>query len=246
MFRHSYGQLKQIFDRLLRLSVHEGTAVAPSPRFISFGDLHQLTPISPNFGLDRGRPVDRYYIENFLAEHAGDIRGRVLEIGDNSYTYQFGAAKVTRSDVLHITDDNPKATLVGDLTTANHIPSAIFDSIILTQTLQYIYDVRAGLATLYRIMKPGGVLLATLPGISQIDRDWGGQFWSFTTRSAQRLFEDQFSEGKVAVKAYGNVFAAVAFLHGLTVEELRREDLDYQDPYYPVSIAVRAAKPDTL
>src|SRR5262249_52965698 len=69
VFRHSYGQLKQIVHRLLQLSVHEGTAVAPSPSSISFGDLRQLRPISPNFGLDRGRPVDRYYIENFLAQH---------------------------------------------------------------------------------------------------------------------------------------------------------------------------------
>ena len=46
---------------------------------VRFGDLKRLTPISPKWGLDRGRPIDRSYIESFLAQHASNIRGRVLE-----------------------------------------------------------------------------------------------------------------------------------------------------------------------
>lgn len=43
-------------------------------------------PIEPFYNMRRGFPVDRYYIEGFLAEHAQDIYGRVLEIADNKYT----------------------------------------------------------------------------------------------------------------------------------------------------------------
>ena len=83
---------------------------------VSFGNLRRVTPISREFGFDRGLPVDRYYIENFLTHHADDIRGRVLEIGDNSYTRRFGGDHVTKSDVLHVVEGNPQATIVGDLT----------------------------------------------------------------------------------------------------------------------------------
>ena len=47
----------------------------------------------------------------------------------------------------------------------------------------------------------------------------------------------------MAVQSYGNVLAATAFLNGLTVQELRREKLDYHDPAYEVLIGLRAVKP---
>src|SRR3990170_7811785 len=50
---------------------------------VRFGDLRGVEPISREFGFDRGLPVDRHYIERFLSAHSSDIRGRVLEIGDN-------------------------------------------------------------------------------------------------------------------------------------------------------------------
>ena len=53
-----------------------------SPRF---GDLQRLSPISREFGLDRGLPIDRFYMERFLAAHAHHIRGAVLEIGEPTY-----------------------------------------------------------------------------------------------------------------------------------------------------------------
>jgi SAM-dependent methyltransferase len=218
----------------------------PPVGFVRFGSLRRLQPISRVFGLDRGVCIDRYYIENFLAQHAEDIRGHVLEIGEDTYTRRFGGDRVARSDVLHVQEGNPKATVVADLTCADSIPSDAFDCIIFTQTLQFIYDVRAAIRHLHRILKPGGVLLATFPGISQISRydmDRWGDYWRFTTLSARRLFEEVFPPGKVTVRAYGNVLAAVAFLHGLAAEELRREELDYHDPDYELIITLRALKP---
>jgi hypothetical protein len=43
--------------------------------------------------------------------------------------------------VPHV-ERHPGATIVGDLTRADHIPSDSFDCVNLTQTLQFIYDVR--------------------------------------------------------------------------------------------------------
>jgi SAM-dependent methyltransferase len=217
----------------------------PPIGWVRFGSLRRVTPISAVFGLDRGTAVDRYYIENFLARHAFDIHGRVLEIADRAYTTRFGGDRVAQSDVLHVQEGNPKATIVADLTCDNHIAPDSFDCIILTQTLQFIYDVRAAVSTLHRILRPGGVLLATIPGISQISRydmkRWG-EYWRFTTLSAQRLFAEAFGPMNVSVEAHGNVLVASAFLYGLTVEDLHREQLDARDHDYEVLITVRAAK----
>jgi SAM-dependent methyltransferase len=184
-----------------------------------------------------------------LSAHALDLHGRVLEIADRTYTHRFGADRVIQSDVLHAVEGNPEATIVADLTSAEHIPSDTFDCIICTQTLLFIYDVRSAIQTLYRILKPGGVLLATFPGICQISRDdlerWG-DYWRFTTLSARRLFVEAFPDTYVTVEAHGNVLAAISFLHGLAAEELRQEELDYRDPDYEVSITIRAVKPETM
>jgi SAM-dependent methyltransferase len=213
---------------------------------VSFGNLRRVTPMCRVFGYDRGQPVDRYYIENFLAHHARDIRGRVIEIGDDSYTRRFGGHRIAKSDMLHVTENNPRATIVADLTRADHVPSDAFDGIIVTQTLHLMYDVRAAIRALHRILKPGGILLATFPGISQISQDeWGDYwYWSFTPLSARRLFEEVFPAASVEIGAYGNVVTAVAFLHGLAAEELRQEERDYRDADYGVLITLRAAKPE--
>jgi glycosyltransferase involved in cell wall biosynthesis/SAM-dependent methyltransferase len=213
---------------------------------MQFGALRRMAPISREWGFDRGLPIDRYYIEQFLGRHKDDVQGRVLEVGDNSYTRKFGTRRVSISDVLHVKEGNPQATLVGDLTGADHIPSDTFDCIILTQTLQLIYDVRSAIKTVYRILKPGGVLLATFPGISQTyDNEWRESWcWSFTPVSARRLFQEVFLPINLSVEHYGNVLAAISFLHGLATEELTPQELDHYEAGYDITIAVRGIKPE--
>ena len=163
----------------------------PPVGLVRFGSLRRLQPIGRIFGSEWGQCIDRYYIESFLAHHAADIYGHVLEVADHTYTRQFGGTRVQQSDVLHVAPQHPGATITADLTCADHLPSETFDCVIFTQTLQFIYDVRAALRTLYRILKPGGVLLATGNGISQIarwDMDHWGEYWRFTSLSARKLF----------------------------------------------------------
>jgi SAM-dependent methyltransferase len=157
---------------------------------------------------------------------------------------QYGAARVTHSDILHVSPDNPRATLVGDLSEGTSFPSAMFDCIVLTQTLHLIFDMRKAIATLHRMLKPGGVLLATVPGVSSIDRgEWGSSwYWSLSPVALSRLLEEKFDSANVDVTAYGNVLAAVAFLHGLAEHELSAAELEAHDPQYPMIAAARAVK----
>jgi SAM-dependent methyltransferase len=208
--------------------------------------LVQFEPIDPDYGFGRGLPIDRYYIERFLTEEAANIRGRVLEIDDDTYTQKFGGAQVRQFDILHVDSGHPRATIVADLTNAPHIPSGSFDCLIVIQTLQYIYDVHAALHTMRRILKPGGVALVYVPCIERIfkpavDNGWG-EYWRFTSMSCQRLFADIFGTDDLRVTPYGNLLSATASLHGLAAQDLTQAELDYRDPCLEFGVAVRARK----
>jgi glycosyltransferase involved in cell wall biosynthesis/SAM-dependent methyltransferase len=241
-----------IAESLLPVSAHEwvrlklrGPDSAPRVGRAHFGGLRRLTPISRDFGFDRGQPVDRFYIEQFLAEHKADIRGNVLEVGDDVYTRRFGGDQVTKGDVLHVAEGNPKATIVADLAHAEQVPDNSFDCILLVQTLQFIYESRAALHTVFRILKPGGVLLATVSGISHRGRDeWAASwYWNFTAYSMRKLMDETFPGAEVTIVSHGNVLAATAFLQGLAAKELQMHELRHNDPQYELVITVRAVKP---
>jgi uncharacterized membrane protein YkvA (DUF1232 family)/SAM-dependent methyltransferase len=216
---------------------------------VRFGSLRRFEPIARHYGMQWGQDISRYYIEGFLTEHAVDVKGRVLEIEDNTYTLRFGGDKVTHGDVLHVQPGYPKATIIADLTCADHISSDTFDCIVFTQTFQAIYDVRAVVRTLYRILKPGGIVLATTSGITKISlssmQKWG-DYWRLTSLCARRIFTEVFPEQCVQVYKYGNVLTATAFLQGMITKEFTREELDFHDPDYEVIVAVRATKPASL
>lgn len=216
----------------------------PPPGKVKAGHLKRLTPFSYEFGYDRGGPVDRYYIENFLDQSAARIKGRVLEIGDNFYTTKYGGKSVQQSEILHVDETNPNATFVGDLSNAPFLPDNSFDCIVLTQTLHLIYDFNAAIQTCYRVLKPGGCLLATVPGITPIDHgEWKKTwYWSFTRAAMQKAFHDPFPWTKLSVQNFGNIFAATAFLYGMGLPEVDKKTLDHQDEHYPVIITIEAVK----
>ena len=245
ILHYRYPAISRQLQRWRRLRARwTGPTSAPRVGHVRFGALRRVTPFSREFGYDRGQPIDRYYIERFLQAHAGDVSGHVLEIADDTYTRRFGGARVVKSDVLH-REAHRDATIIGDLTRADHIPSETFDCVILTQTLQFIYDVAAALRTVRRVLKPGGTALVTVPGITQISRydmDRWGCYWSFTSMSVRRLFEEAFPADDIRVASHGNVLAATAFLYGMASEELEKGELDAVDPDYQLVITVRAMR----
>jgi len=212
---------------------------------VNFGDLSRTKPVSSLLGCDRGTPMDRYYIEQFLENHSTLIKGRVLEVGDSSYSRRYGGSNCSAFEVLHATPGNRKATFVGDLTTVSTLPANAIDCFICTQTFNFIYDVQKAVLGAHYLLKPGGVLLATVGGISQISRydmDRWGDYWRFTTASVKKLFEPVFAGG-IEIESFGNVLAACAFLQGIAVEDLPDKALlDENDPNYQLLIAIVARK----
>jgi SAM-dependent methyltransferase len=229
-----------ILPPALRTHVRRRLARLTRPAWL--GTLHRTTPLSDHWGFERGTPIDRHYIWRFLDAHRGDIHGHVLEVKDSAYVDMFGGA-VTRVDVLDIDRTNSGATIVADLCAADAIPSDEFDCIVLTQTLQFTFDVTAAIGHVHRMLRPGGVLLTTVPSITKTDRVLVNQdYWRFTMATCRRLFGDRFGSEQVEVDSYGNVLTAVAFLMGMAEEELSLDDLETRDDRFPVLISVRAVK----
>ena len=204
--------------------------------------LRRTTPLSRNWGWDRGTTIARYYIEQFLEENRSAIRGRVLEVGELRYAACYGT-DLERADVIDVWPANPSATIVADLASADSVPSETFDCFILVQTLQYIYDVRSAVRHVHRIMRPDGVVLCTLPAVSRVgEGHLDIECWRFTAASARALFGQVFGDDRVEVGSAGNVAAGVAFLAGMAAEELSPRHLNSADPFFPVLITVRAQR----
>ena len=205
--------------------------------------------VSTQFGFDRGQPIDRYYIERFLSSKSAAIRGRVLEVKNNDYTVKFGGSRVIQSDVLHPDPSWPEATMHANLTDPGAFESDIFDCVILTQTLHLIYDMRAVLRTMAKILKAEGTLLITAPCLStfyhlnepghlKLDQD----SWRMTSWSFGKLLGEFFPAHQIEVSAAGNLAANTAFLYGLAVEDLPSGVLNENDEDNEMILLAAATK----
>lgn len=206
--------------------------------------LRGTDPVSTNFGFDRGRPIDRRYIEQFLSANAEEIRGTVLEIGDTTYTNRFGANRIVRAEAFHRYPGHEGAAFWGDLSGDHNLPENRFDCIVFTQTLHLIFDMAKAIDALHRALKPGGSLLVTVPWVSPIDRgEWGNDwYWSISEGALRRLLSGPFVPDEVALESHGNTLAASAFLYGFADHEIRTGQLDVKDPCCPVIVAAVARK----
>lgn len=198
-------------------------------------------PLSRTYGYDRGTPIDRLYIDHFVGNHRNDIRGHVLDVGDDSHARRFGSPAVQRIDVLHPQIGHSGASLTADLETGNGFPTSTFDCFLLLETLQVVFKIERAVEVVHDVLKPGGVVLATASTVGALEFEWP-DYWRLTSASMRRLFEDRFGVGNVEVTSYGNVLTACAFLYGASAEELDRGLFGLHDPQFEVTVCARAVK----
>ena len=213
------------------------------PGTVPWGGLRRATPFSRSWGYDRGTPIDRVYIEQFLTKHAADVRGSCLEVLNGNYTQRLGGSRVASSDVLDIDTANPLATVFADLGEPDSLPAGRFDCIIFTQTLHLVPDMRTAVANVWRALAAGGVLLITVPAIGrhEVRKDFHPDRWRVTKTGLEWLLAG-VTDAPVDVTTYGNVLSCVAFLYGIAAEELRAEELQVFDREFPLIVAARIVK----
>lgn len=229
--------------RLWRLAARHGVARALRP--VHWGNLRRLEPFSSHFGLDRGTSIDRRYITAFFAGHADDIHGRVLEVKEPEFSAPFGH-DVSRLDLVDIDRRNEAATIVADLSEPGSLPPNVFDCAVVPQTLQHVADPAAAVANLWQSLAAGGVLLISVPATSRVDPKYrAAESWRFLPPGLRTLLQRNCATEEITVVSYGNVLTSVGFLLGLSAEELQTEELDAQDPDFPLVTCGRARKPST-
>jgi SAM-dependent methyltransferase len=204
-----------------------------------------VQPISQYGGFDRGLPAHRYYVQQFLQEFSPCIHGHCLEFHENLYTSRYGGSRVAKIDILSKEDDNPRATIVADLTKVPNIPSNLFDCIICTHALHMILEVDKAISELYRILKPRGVLLVAVPTIGRAYAECHEK-WRFTPEGLQLLLARVFGDENVLVRAYGNSLTAAGTLRGLVAHEFTREELNYHDLRFTMETCAKATKQSSL
>ncbi len=216
--------------------------VQPAVRRLGPASELPTEPLSTRWGTDRGTPIDQHYLRRFMERHRADITGAVLEIKDRRYTASLGR-DVARADVLDIDASNSKANIIADLAAADGVPPDSYDCFVLTETLQYIYDLEAAISHAHRILKPGGVLLATVPCVSPLDQELReAECWRLTRNSFARLLGDAFGDGAVEVETYGNYASCTAWLTGMALEEFDADLLEEVSEVYVQGICARARK----
>lgn len=201
-------------------------------------------PISVFFGMERGLPVDRYYINKFLDMNSQYIKGTVLEVAGREYTLKYGS-NIERSISMHVCETSGENSIIANLETGEGVIEGLVDCFVSTQTLPFIFDVKTAAENTVRFLKKGGVALVTVSGITQISRydmDRWGHYWSFTTASLKRLFEECKDVESVEITSYGNVKSSVSGLYGLAVEDMNETDLTYHDEDYQQIIAAVVKK----
>jgi hypothetical protein len=201
-------------------------------------------PISTQFGMDRGTPIDRFYIEQFLEKNAAAIKGRVVEIADNTYTLKYGRG-IEKSEILHVDPSAADATIIADLSNPDSIPANVADAFICTQTLNFIYEVKNAVQGIHKLLKINGKALITVAGLSQISRydmDRWGDYWRFTDKSLKRLLAEYFDENDIEITTFGNVHSATMFLQGLSMEEVDRHKIMLNDRDYQMIIGAVVIK----
>ncbi len=211
-----------------------------------WGNLRRLQPFSSSFGFDRGTPIDRYYMAQFFSTHVETFRGVAGEVVGSSYLEEFGGSRI---EEISIIDNNPgsqHATMIADLGVAGSLPPAHFDLLVVTQVLQYVERPEQVIRFCMEALRPGGSLLLAVPALTAHDRREPpeGDYWRFWPAGLLHVLQRAAPAARHVVTGYGNLVAAIAFLHGLSAEELEPVELDHHDPLYPIVVCARLDKPE--
>ena len=210
-----------------------------------WGNLRRSRPFSDRYGNDRGSAIDRYYIDRFVAEHAADIRGHVLEVAEGRYARVHPDA-ITVLDILDIDPRNDEATVIVDLDDAGSLPRRTYDCIVLTQTLQYLFDPVVALTNLWDALAPGGVLLLSVPVTARVDPDLVDRdAWRVLAPGLEQLLHRTCDGGEITVTTAGNLLSSIAFLLGLATEELHPDELAEDDRNHALVTCARVRRPTT-
>ena len=217
--------------------------------FFSFEDINHVInlpneEIGSDWGYRRGTPVGRVYIDMFLNKYRECIRGDIMEVAETTYSERFCQKNDTTSfTAIHV--EKKEGCRQANLETGEGFYKEEFDTMIITQTLAYIYNLNEVINTIYRSLKQGGHCFVTVTDIGHmgsIETEKYGAFWGFHRAGIAKLFTEVFGENNVMIESYGNLKTVVAQLYGICAEDLDKKIINKKDDRYPMIIGIVARK----
>lgn len=198
-----------------------------------------ILPLSRNFGVERGTPVGRYYIDKFIVSNCNTVSGDFLEFGAVA-RYKKYFNKHISYDTISIFDEEG-ITYVADIHNISELPDKKFDCIVCTQVFEHLKSPETAALSLYYLLKEKGVLLFTAPFINNV-HGCPSDYRRFTVEGCRFILESAGFNIEY-IDFGGNCMVSTGSLLGMVVEDFSSEDLSFKDEIYPYNILIRASKP---
>ena len=178
----------------------------------------------------------------YSIEHGQNCR--VLEVQTASYTERFGR-HVTSSETFDIVPQFHPTYLCDFAHADDVLPAGAYDCLLLPNTFPHFRDLDRCLAQAFRVVRPGGAILASAGGLIPLTGDVA-DYWRLSPDGWREVLAPAWRGADVTVTGHGNCLAAVAAQMGLVVEELSDAELDVEDARYPVLTTIACRRPNDI
>lgn len=207
-------------------------------------------PVERAQGALIGKSIKRFYVDNYIYKNRRSIRGVVGEMEDRRYTELYGDTRRIRESYIieHYVDfpENERFGLDMDLSTGEGVIAEKFDCFICTQTLTYIINLEKAIDSLIKMLKQGGILLITFPGMlhraSAQELDAYKPLYGILPSAIHKLLTPYLDNIEYSMEVYGNVKCAVATLYGIPSDVFTEEEMLKKDEDYPLLVGMKIKK----
>lgn len=127
----------------------------------------------------------RLQLEHWVWSHREPLGKDILDVGVYNPRTYLGDGYVTFGEPDTSTTEDQKGTLL-----ALPFPDAAFDGVVLTEVLEHCVDPRRAVCEVFRVLRPGGLLLVTSPFLWPDHRTEDYQdYWRFTEQGWELLLK---------------------------------------------------------
>ena len=216
--RHArHGNRTRIFDRMFMSSLIESN----KHRVVKGSKCFEWSPI-------------------FYTQH-GQVFGDVC---DSSWKFDF----TERLDTLRaVPDSNGGGSLQGDICTGSSVPKELensFDFILMTDVLEHLPDPFVAMNIVYKLLKPGGLLLKTVPWFTMTHSEY--HYWGANAKGLLEVLE-RANFTVEELRTCGSPNSVIQWMYGMNADFFDEDsDLFKCGTETPGQVKKRGWKPNFL
>ncbi len=140
---------------------------------------------------------------NYICEFKDNIHGTWIDVGSGGWgsvgSYEEIRNAFKDTVTIRTLDLNGAADIVCDITQSG-LPANSLDGVFIFETLEHIPSPQKAIDEIYRILKPGGLIIGSTPFFYELHGEDYGDYWRFTRQGIREMFK---SFSSVDVRAFG-------------------------------------------